>query len=143
EKRHRQPRLLVALEGVANLRGGSRQQIARLALRSLIRFLVCDDEPEHVADLETVDRARTPELCELSLDGAAPFLELVRCVLDPDPARQAILRDAARRALRVLEPAEEDRRARALVTALSQHPTVALRATTLPHANRILPHSLH
>src|SRR5262245_36815838 len=83
EERHRQASLLVALELVGDLRGGSRQQIAALALRSLIGLLVCDHEPEHVADLETVDRARTPELLELSLDGAAPLLELVRRVLDP------------------------------------------------------------
>src|SRR4029450_11180584 len=124
EKRHRQPSLLVALELVGDLRGCSRQQIAALALWSLIGLLVRDDEPEHVADLEIVDRARTPELPELSLDGAAPLLELVRCVLDPDPARQAVRRDAIRRALRVLEPTEEDRRGRVLFRLRSEPASV-------------------
>ena len=53
---------------------------------------------------------RAPELVQLPLDGAAPLPDVVRRVLDPDPARQVVLRDAQRRALRVLEPAEEDRR---------------------------------
>src|SRR4029450_8192567 len=61
EKRHRQPGLLVALELVGDLRGGSCQQIAALTLRSLIGLLVRDDEPEHVADLETVGGARAAE----------------------------------------------------------------------------------
>src|SRR5262245_30771840 len=143
EKRHRQPDLLVALEVVGDLRGGSREQIAGLALRSLISLLVRDDEPEHVADLETVDRARTPELLELSLDGAAPLLELVRRVLDPDPARQGILRDAVCRALRVLEPAEEDRRVRLLDRLRAEPASVEVGELAVVLEEVVRPDALH
>src|SRR5512147_630595 len=143
EKRHRQPDLLVALEGVGDLRGGSRQQIAGLAPRSLIGLLVRDDEPEHVADLETVDRAPTPELLEFSLNGAAPLLELVRCVLDPDPARQVVLRDAVRRTLRILEPAEEDRRMRLLYGLRSEPASVEVGELAVILEEVVGPDALH
>src|SRR5262252_8736346 len=143
EKRHRQPDVLVPLEAVGDLRGGSRQQIAGLAPRSLIGLLVRDDEEEHAADLETVDRARTPELLEPSLDRAAPLLELVRCVLDPDPARQAVLRDAARRALRVLEPAEEDWRVRLLDRLRSEPASVEVGELAVVFEEVVRPDALH
>src|SRR5262249_57537250 len=80
----------------------------------LVGLLVRDDEPVHGADLEIVDRTGTPELLELSLYGAPPLLELVGRVLDADPARQSVLRDAVGGPLRVLQPAEEDGRGRLL-----------------------------
>jgi hypothetical protein len=109
DQRHRQPGFLVALEVVGDLGRGAGQEVAALALRRLIGLGVGDDEPDHAADLEIVQE-RTAELLELALDLTAPLLELVGRVLDPDPPRQVVLRDAARRALRVLEAAEEDRR---------------------------------
>src|SRR4030095_2241405 len=139
----RQPGLLVALELVGDLRGGSRQQIAALAPRSLSGLLVRDDEPEHVADLETVDRARTPELLELSLDGAAPLLELVRCVLDPDSAPQAVPSDAGRRALRILEAAEEERWVRLLYRFRSEPASVEVGELAVVLEEVVRPDALH
>src|SRR5581483_4577959 len=98
--------LLQPLEVVGDLRDGPYQEVGALAERRLIRLLVRDRVPDHAADIEIVDRARALELAELLLDGAPPLLELVGSVLDPDPAREVVLRDAAGRASRVPEPAE-------------------------------------
>src|SRR6185312_14350947 len=76
-------------------------------------------------------------------DGAAPVLDLVRGVLDPDPARQAVRRDAVRRALRVLEPADEDRRVRLLYRFRSEPASVEVGKLAVVLEEVVCPDALH
>ena len=69
--------------------------------------------------------------------------ELLRRVLDPDPARQAVLRDAVRRALRVLEPAEEDRRVRLLQRLRAEPAAVEVGELAVVLEQVVRPDALH
>ena len=95
--------------------GGTHQQIAQLAVRRLVAGFIRDGEPDHAAHIEAIcQRTAAAHLIELVLDCAAPADDFLGGVLDADPTRKTVLRDAARRAFRILQATEVDRRARLL-----------------------------
>src|SRR5215469_563247 len=143
EQRHRHPGFPVALEYVGDLRGASRQQVGALAHRRLIHGLVGDDEPDHAHDLEVVDRTGGVQRLKLAPNFTAPFLDVFRGVLDADPACHPVLRYPARRALRVLEPAEEHRRGRLLQRLRAEPAALEIGELTVVFEDIVRPDSLH
>ena len=63
--------------------------------------------------------------------------------LDPDPARQAVRRDAVVRALGVLDPAEEDRRVRVLYRFRSESASVEVGKLAVVLEEVVRPDALH